>query len=542
MHHAGQGVRPGQAAAIAPIQTDTDVRAAIAPRMDGLALTHQDDLEPRWMFDGDLTEIGGGMQNRRHAEEDCRGVDVGATVDVGIRPSRIRPMRFLVLSIALMHGVQAEVAGSVQSQRPLDLPNLWVAAANDALGASAGKNDDDYRSSAFLGQVAVTPHTILAANHSLLTDKTGAQPGRLDELTVTLSWLPWRPVDGWVAVGAGVRVRGDLGGEGMQNRWHDASTLARIDYLEYFEAETPVVGVVTVAGVKSFVLWTTSSLPWLGSGTTALEWGGRGVVAHEGTWQAATDVVVVGRGLDGAIWSGLRYETGGVTDSAPILENVLDHEKGLWVVYGASVGAWFIEAGGNLSDPGVGGKMGFASNRLGPPGSGAVVQSDLTYSPGPALGAEMSWRPQGWSAPWSLTMGIHFGNAGPAWGDNLVEFRQLAVGVLAAKPWWHYQTLALEGYAAAQLGMREDRVAERGSYLPFPEESQITGLAVGRAGVRLAWGNAHTVGSTVRSGVGVGFVGWAPFSRGTVDNGIAREHYAEPVLRPEFSYHVTAQW
>jgi len=27
-----------------------------------------------------------------------------------------------------------------------------------------------------------------------------------------------------------------------------------------------------------------------------------------------------------------------------------------------------------------------------------------------------------------------------------------------------------------------------------------------------------------------------------VDNGIAREHYAEPVLRPEFSYHVTAQW
>lgn len=451
-------------------------------------------------------------------------------------------MRVLVLSLAFLTSVQAEVAGSVQAQRPLDLPNLWVAAANDALGASAGENDDDYRTSAFLGQVAVTPHAILAANHSILTDKTGSQPGRLDEFTATLSWLPFRPVSGWVAIGAGVRLRGDLGGEGMQNRWHDASKLARVDYLGYAEPKTPVVGVVTVAGAKSFVLWNTSSLPWLGSGTTALEWGGRGVVGHEGTWQAATDVIFAGRGRDGAIWTGLRYETGGVTETAPIVEHVLDHEEGLWLVYGASVGAWFIEAGGNLTDPGVTGKLGFANNRLGPPGSGAVVDSDLTYSPGPALGAELSWRPQGWSAPWSLTMGIHFGNAGPAWGDNLVEFRQLAAGVLASGIWWQYQTIAVEGYASAQLGVREDRVTDRGSYLPFESESNVTGLAVGRAGVRLAWGDAHTIGSTVRTGIGAGLVGWAPMSRGTVDNGIVREHYAEPVLRPEFSFHVTAQW
>lgn len=463
-------------------------------------------------------------------------------MDVRLGKPTIPPMRSLVLLVLGVSPVAAEVAGTVQAQRPMDLAGIWGAMANDALGGSAGKNRDDYRTNALTFQMLILPQWALVIDHAILTDKAVAAPTRLDEATVTLSWLPWRSSDGWVAIGGGIRQRDDLAGENLQNRWHDWSGVALVEGVPYAQPETATLAVATASGARAIPLTEAMTLPGLGTGVTAIELGGRGLVAHDGTWQTAVEAILVGRGRDGAIWTGLRYERGGVGDAAPVLQAVLDHEEGTWLVYGASVGPWFVAAGSRLDHGEAMGRLGFAHHRLGPPDGGARVEGDLTFSPGPALGAELTWRPDGWSAPWGWGLGIRFGNAGHEWADNVVEFRQIAGGLALSDALWQRGTVALEGYGAAELGIRQDRVVERGDDLPFARESHITCVAVGRAGVRIAWGDAYGADRTVRMGVGLGVVGWAPFTRGTVDNGTQREHYATPEVRPELALHVTARW
>lgn len=451
-------------------------------------------------------------------------------------------MRSLALLLLSTGPLVAEVAGSVQAQRPMDLAGIWGAMANDALGGSAGDNRDDYRTNALTFQMLVLPQWALVIDHAILTDKAVAEPTRLDEATLTLSWVPWRSSGGWAAIGAGVRHRDDLGGESLQNRWHGWSGVALVEGVPYADPQTATLAVVTAGGAYAFPLTDAMTLPGLGTGITAIELGGRGLVAHDGTWQAVAEANLVGRGRDGAIWSGLRYERGGVGDDAPVLEAVLDHEEGTWLIYGASVGPWFVVAGSRLDSGEAMGRLGFAHHRLGPPDGGARVEGDLTFSPGPALGAELTWRPDGWSAPWGWGLGIRFGNGGHEWADNVVEFRQIAGGLALSDELWRHRSVAVEGYGAAEIGIREDRVVERGDDVPFAPESQVTGVAVGRAGVRVAWGDAYDADRTVRMGVGLGVVGWLPFARGTVDNGVRREHYATPEARPEVAIHVTARW
>lgn len=450
-----------------------------------------------------------------------------------------------VWSLVMMTaGACAEVAGTVQAQRPADLPLVWAGMANDALGTAAGRNEDDCRSNA-LGVQARFGRLALIADHALLTDKAAASPARLDELTLATAWIPWRADRGWAAVGVGLRLRGDLGGESLQNRWHDWSDVARVDGLPYEEPSDDTVAVCTTSGTWHHPLSFGMTLPGIESGMNLVEIGWRGLAASDGTWQGAVDALLCGRGLDGAVWAGLRYEDGEVGTVSPTLETVQDHERGLWLVYGVSVGACFFQAGSNLKDGGGFGRLGFAHGREAPVALAgeADLDGDLTWSPGPVVGMDLAWTPDAWSPPWALRCAVRFGNAGEEWQDNVVEFRQISLGpAVAAALVDGDGTLGLEAYGGTGFGLRQDRVVIRGDNAPFPEEENASAVLDGRCGLRLVWGDHRAPGRTVRLGLVCGAVAWVPFSDAEVSANGRSETYGSARVLPELALSARARW
>jgi len=448
-----------------------------------------------------------------------------------------------VWSLVLMTAAAcAEVAGTVQAPRPADLPVFWAGMANDALGTPAGRNEDDDRSNALGAQVAVGRYA-LVADHALLTNQYAAVPARVDELSLTAAWLPWRGDAGWAALGLGLRLRGDLGGESMQNRWHDWSDLARVEGIPYEDPPDDTVVVVSTSGIWDLDLPIAMTLPGVRSGVNLVEVGWRGLAASDGTWQAAVETLLCGRGFDGAVWAGVRYEDGEVGTDSPTLEAVQDHERGLWVVYGVSVGACFFQAGSNLKEGGGFGRLGFAHGRSAPGGAdgAADVGGDLTWSPGPIVGMDLGWRPDTWSDPWGLRCGVRFGNTGEEWQDNVVEFRQISLGP-AIDTTLTSAKVDIEAYAGAGFGVRQDQVVIRGANAPFPENDVTAPVFDGRCGLRLVWGNHRAPGRSVRLGLTCGAVAWVPIHSAEVRASDRSEAYGQAQVLPELALSARARW
>lgn len=458
----------------------------------------------------------------------------------------MRPLSYLIVGSWLwLPAAWSAVAGPVTSPRPVDLPGVWGSMSNDSLGGGSGQNDDDFRTNALTLQIGVAPKWYVVLDHAIMTNKAVAdtQPARIDELTMTGNWLAWRQPWAWWTVGGGLRVRGDLGGESLQNTWHTWSELQPVDYIAYEEPDHAVVAIATTSAAYAYPLWEEISLPGVHSGAIVVEVNGQGVLASDGTWQIGADVQLAARGQDGALWIGGRYEDGQVGTNSDTLIAVQDHERGLWILYGMSVGPWFFSAGSNVEDKGTFGQLGFAHFRESPlVSSGATMQGDIIYAAGPAMGTEMMWHPASWPQPLGISLGLRFGNAGQEWADNVVEFRQVSIGPSWTDTVHSWTSVDLEGYAATQIGARQDRMVDRGDDTPFDEQDHVTGVGVARAGLRLAWGDAWGVDRTVRMGVGIGIAGWLPFQSATADNGTQQETYATPVVLPEYSLHVSARW
>jgi hypothetical protein len=332
----------------------------------------------------------------------------------------------------------------------------------------------------------------------------------------------------------------------MQNHWHDWSDFDRVDYLSYEDPDDDTVAMLTSSGawVVPLPMFEWLTLPFINSGSTALEFSGKGLAAVDGTWQGSADITFLGRGVDAAVWAGFRYEDGEVGTNSSTLVAVQDQERGPWLIYGASVGSFFLHIGNNLHSGGGMGRLGFAHYRLDPRvgTQNKEILGDLTYSPGPSMGFELMWQPESWSGPWGIACGGHFGNAGISWQDNNVEFRQFAVGPSWNQHLWQWCVFDFDGYAALGLGVREDFVVARGSNAPFGEDDHISMLGTGRGGLRVMWGDHKKKGRTVRMGIGLGAAAYVPFSEGSVSNGVITKNYADPDLRPEASLHALARW
>ncbi|MCP4661100.1 MAG: hypothetical protein GY856_37330, partial [bacterium] len=144
------------------------------------------------------------------------------------------PALFLTTIVAgwAVHAGATSLPGVPRPPRPGPLPEAWFGLLNDALGGEIGDNPDDFRTQAFYGATRWRKDWILAADYSILTHKGSDlfDEGRVDELTLTLGRSLYQHEDrSWVVAGLGGRFTSDLGGEGVQNGWHDVVGIDRVE-------------------------------------------------------------------------------------------------------------------------------------------------------------------------------------------------------------------------------------------------------------------------------------------------------------------------
>jgi len=454
----------------------------------------------------------------------------------------MRWLRLMALWLAVA-GLCAEIAGTPAPPRPGQIPDAWLGWSNDAFGGGIGDNTDDFRTSSFGGGLAIDERWLVAVDFSLLTAKEGTPPGRSDELTATLGYLA---VEGgargpeplpWLALGAGVRVRGDLGGETAQNRWHRHIDVELVDFLEYDDEGVDGVG-YALAG------WT-RPLPGLWHGDRlALDLDAGVLATTGGSLQGEAELKFAILGRDGSIWFGGRGLGTLGRATSPTARAVAEHEEGWWLVYGAGIGGWFVDAGLNPVARASVGRVGWMWGRRAgrePPVDGEL-SGDFGVYEGIALGVDLRWRPR-WLAGLPagrllrIAASYRFGRTATAWEDSEVVFRQGTAGLElapATRPGW-----AIEPYLRAGLGLREERVIDGGPQPRYREESIVSGVAAGSAGVRLLL--PHQA-ERVRYGLGAAIDGWLPFRSEPIANATQSARYNEPAVAVGMTLTATVEW
>jgi hypothetical protein len=202
----------------------------------------------------------------------------------------------------------------------------WLTWGNDWFGVP-GARTDDHRTNEFAAGLR-RGLWVVALDDSMLTlfdgesDRQRRHGHRLDEATLTLG----RELAGDLTVGLGVRYRGDLGGEGVQDWWHrtlNDSTVAA----SYDAGGTALLG---------YGLWRHAFHPepffapeLLASAvaSTAGEVSGDG--AARLVWWTVSDVT---------IWAGLRYRVRAGDFDGAALEATAAYERGLCYEFGFSLG------------------------------------------------------------------------------------------------------------------------------------------------------------------------------------------------------------
>lgn len=238
-------------------------------------------------------------------------------------------------------------------------PKMWLGIANDDYGPIQDGDDmDDHRTAAFHGGYR-HDNWLLFIDFAILTDK--AQSVRTDELTISVGRIllsdeevPIEPLADWdIAVGVGLRLTGDMNGEGIQNDWHSLIN-QEPTVLPYEEADPETLGWVSGEWV-----WVANQDPedWQWGVSMAF----RGVVNSLGQseWSPAAHIVMRHWSIDA--WTGLRYESRNGNGSNTLAQQtVLASEEDAWLSAGiAPLRHINLNAGYNLESKESYGTIGF---------------------------------------------------------------------------------------------------------------------------------------------------------------------------------------
>ncbi len=234
----------------------------------------------------------------------------------------------MILSAVLAAVVAAQPG--VPELPPRTEPDVaWLTWSNDWFGVP-GPTCDDHRTNEFSGGIRRTDHWVVAFDDSMLTlfdqsDRLRQRGVRLDEATATLG----REVGADLTIGLGMRYRGDLGGEGLQNWWH--RTLNDQTVSATYEQGG--------AAALAYGLWRHSyaiengfSPELLASGTASTDGEFCSDEAARLVWYTPGDVTV---------WLGLRYRIRAGDFAAEVVEATAAFERGLCYEFGFSLGRAF---------------------------------------------------------------------------------------------------------------------------------------------------------------------------------------------------------
>jgi len=442
----------------------------------------------------------------------------------------IPPVRVLLLVAALAPAALGAIAGVPDAPRPGTPPSVWVGWSNDSFGGEFGENTDDFRTNAFnLGLNLES--WLVAIDYSMLTDRYDDTPERTDQLTATLGYLALDGVAAgagaklWLSAGGGLRLTGALGGQQLQNVWHDALEFRRIDMPD---DESAVEG---VGYAHAEWLWTDAAPPGLVD-LPFLRPGQIGVLL-EGTTLGTTGGEVLGSfganlvliGMDAHAQIGVMQALTAGTAPNDTAGAVSGNETGTWFTYGASAGGWYLQGGWNLSDEGTVGKIGWQWGRSPgrrEPAHMAEVEGLLSVYQGYSLGVQYRWQPE-----WVTDLGgkqlavvadYRFGRyPGDGWYHNTVVTRQPLVGLdyrfIESGP-----GMSVSPFVTGCVGVREERVSSDGPDPTFADDEAISPVLQGSVGIRVAFAPSTLKKNAPSYGFSLVYDHWIPIGGATVNN------------------------
>ena len=146
------------------------------------------------------------------------------------------------------------VSGIPRNTADVNGAYLSIGSENDNFGAFFADDWDDLRTFSLNVEVYPASQYGITLSYDILTNRDGAHDqGRIDELTVTAGRevVDYESADGmmWgnVLLGAGLRIYGNIGGEGIQQFWHTLSRVKREVRLPYDET-TAIGGLAYLTG------------------------------------------------------------------------------------------------------------------------------------------------------------------------------------------------------------------------------------------------------------------------------------------------------
>lgn len=446
-------------------------------------------------------------------------------------------VRRQVLLVAALAGLAAPawglVAGAPEPPRPGPLPTAWLGLTNDSFGGSVGKDMDDFRTNAFSGGVR-THRFVFSADYSMLTDyrSAGASKERSDELTAALGFelVPdgtgLAGGEAWLASGLGARYHGNLGGQSIQDRWHDLLDYKRVK--GEYAAGSGTEGVAYAAGRW---LWTNPE-PWdvpvigsIDAYRTGIELDGSCLATSDGSLDARCGISLVVVGVDAGASIGVSREWHvGHRPSEPSYA-VAGNESGTWVTVTSSAGGWYFTGGYNLDDRSGLGTIGWMWHR--PPGregveSVGVMEGIVGFYQGYSYGFQYRWH-TAWldrigGERLALIADYRFGqHPQQNWRNNAIVVRQPLLGIDWALA-DNRDGFECVPFLYAGVGVREERVVASGVRPRFPYQKDITGVAQGGVGLRLFFGDRPSTADPARYGLSLVYDWYLPFQRAEAVN------------------------
>ncbi len=454
----------------------------------------------------------------------------------------------LLLGLVLYPALHAQSLSGVPDDT-LDIDGLYleIASANDNFGAFFADDWDDLKTFGLSLEVYPVRNYGVSLAYDILTDRNGAHDqGRIDRLTLAAGreMLDIRSDEssmwGRLMIGAGLRVYGNIGGEVIQQFWHNLMNVKREVQLPYDET-TAAGGLAFLTGqwgmdteinpVETLLLVPPGELGWSLSSSL--------LAVTAGELEGDVDLTLRFEGTNSLVTTGVRYiYNSGIIDSAT-LEEVNRRERGFWLLWGAHVGGFFTEYGYHLSRSIANGSFGFSFGEFSYRRSRSARQvliNEVGLTPAPLiLINQIRWQPRLFSHSESflrhilLTFDYRSGN-GPRflYPDYLVKVEQFAMG-LCLQLFPPQKGWQVNPFFTALAGLRHEGLFPQSNERSHAIERVVFPLMHGELGVRFSFGPLFERWPDVMYSLGIAVEGFVQFPYlesdpgRFYDSGVARE-------------------
>lgn len=406
------------------------------------------------------------------------------------------------------------VAGEIPGLRPSLPPSLdtsfELSFSNDFLGR--GGSVDDFRTLQIVAAADFGNRWFGLLDHSVLTLSDPQQPGRIDQLSVSLGYrlLDVRNADrvNNIDLGVGVRSVGDFSGERTQNGFHRLVG-SDVEVLPYTDVDgtSPTVWI----DAQRFGRFHDTPKGW----RVGYWLRGSALVTGDGERDAAvTALGTLGRkSLD--LWAGLRQDWRSGYDE-PVQRATADAEEDLAFVLGVRFGSLVLETVQQFDNDASWGQLRLLSH-----------QSDAEHAPymRPRIGLELGilfpdvhlhlagrWKSSiatGPESAWSESIIVSADLGEPQYDDNpavFVESRQLAIGLEWERPTAKSSDW-MRAYFSVAAGWRREQLVGDGALLGLSSRTVDRPVVIAGAGLRF---HASALGKRSRYRIQTGITAWIP--------------------------------